>query len=341
MDISINIHEYQFFRTLIINKICIIISQFHKQFGYDIKPYMEEIYSPQNSEARYDYMKMVSHYIINNFYILFTQTCHELSGFSRVQCAGSPTDLLTAYAQVDVPETEAMLYEPNFAKIPASAAVLASKPIVSSETFTCLYGWPDAYHFKEKTADLKLVVDALFANGVNQIVWHGMPFQPRGKNDIYFYATVHVGITGALSSELPAFNRYMTRAAQFMRKGKTYSDAAVYLPLEDAWVAGEYPKELQMKWSWGAYELRYVHTPKELQGYQPLWINHYYLERGKLKDHRLHCGDALFSALYIDVDYLDSEALDTILDLARKGFPICLKKQPIALQPLKKPLLSI
>ncbi|MCK4763014.1 MAG: hypothetical protein KAW12_12530 [Candidatus Aminicenantes bacterium] len=302
--------------------------EFEKRYGYDIKPYMPEILSPSNSGPRYDYMKLVSEYVINNFFIPFTAKCHELGAVSRVQCAGSPTDLIRAYANVDIPESEAMLYNPGFSKIPASAAALSGKKIVSAETFTCLYGWPKEYFLKEQTADLKLVVDALFAHGVNQVIWHGMPFNPAGVDSQYFYATVHVGEKGALSAEIPAFNAYMTRISGKMKKGKTYSDVAVYLPLEDSRITGEYPPELQMKWSWGAYEQRYIVTPVELKGYHPLWINRDFLQRGEFMDAHLYCGDACFSSLYIDVEYLDSAALDAILELAKKGFPVCLKRTP-------------
>ena len=39
-------------------------------------------------------------------------------------------------------------------------------------------------------------------------------------------------------------------------------------------------------------------------------------------------GDTSFSSLYIDVDYLDGDVLGTILEIAKKGFPVCLKKKP-------------
>jgi hypothetical protein len=120
---------------------------------------------------------------------------------------------------------------------------------------------------KEQTADLKLVADALFANGVNQIIWHGTPFNPADTDTVRFYATVHVGKNGSLTEELPAFNNYLTKISENMKKGVTYSDVAVYLPFEDSWVAGYYPPERQMRWSWGEYELRYVHFPDELAGY--------------------------------------------------------------------------
>jgi hypothetical protein len=289
---------------------------------------MENIYSADNAGPRYDYMKLVSDYVITNFYQPFTEACHRLGAISRVQCAGSPTDLIAAYCQVDVPETEVMLYDPNFSKIVASAAALGKKPIVSSETFTCLYGFPRLHFMEEQTADLKLIADALFANGVNQIIWHGMPYNPIGIDTIYFYATVHVGRKGNLVKELPSFNDYLTRVSRIMQKGQTYSQVAVYLPLEDAWIAGEYPPELQMPWSWGEYELRYLQLPAELRGYHPLWINQEFMQKGKVRDQLLYCGDQIFIALYLDVNYLDSIALQTILQLARQGLPVYLRKLP-------------
>lgn len=301
---------------------------FLKRYGYDVRPAMKRIYEAGFDGERYDYMKLLSEYVIREFYEPFTREAHQLGAFSRAQCAGAPADLLTAYGAVDVPETEAMLYEPGFSRIVASAATLTGRRVVSSETFTCLYGWPNPWHKREQTADLKLVADALFANGVNQIVWHGAPYQPKGHEDWDFYATVHVGRTGALEPELAAFNRYMTTVSRWMRKGKNYWRAAMWLPLEDAWTAGEYPQELQMKWSWGEYELRYVKPPEEIRGYSPLWINHHYLRQAKMRRGKLHCGDAVVSMLAIDVEYLDSDALDTILDVARRGLPVWLKRLP-------------
>jgi hypothetical protein len=303
-------------------------SLFMKQTGYDIRPFMDSIYASYNAGPRYDYMKLVSQLVINEFYIPFTQKSHDFGAFSRVQCSGSPTDLITAYASVDVPETEAMLYEPGFTKIVSSAAALSGKNIISSETFTCLYGWPAKHFRKEQTADLKLVCDALFSNGVNQVFWHGMPYNPVGIDSNYFYATVHVGKKGSLTDELPLFNAYMTRVSEKMRFGRPYTDIAVYLPLEDSWIAGEYPKELQLPWSWGAYELRYLHFNPELKGYQPLWINKDFLGKAVFKNKILWVNGLSFNMLYVDAGSLDVETLRTVLKLAVEGLPVCLKQNP-------------
>lgn len=312
-------------------------SVFKERFGYDIAPYMPDILERTNAGPRYDYMKLVSDYVLNGFYIPFSETAHRLGAFSRAQCAGAPVDLVTAYASLDVPETEAMLYNPYFSTIVASAAALSGSPLVSAETFTCLYGWP-AYNIREEqTADLKLVADALFANCTNHIIWHGTPFNPAGVDTIYFYASVHVGRRGNLSKDLTAFNEYLAKVSDFMRFGRTYSSMAVYLPLEDAWITGEYPPELQLPWSWEAYELRYVHPNDELTGYHPLWISGDYLEKGRVSGNRLYINDLAFNSLYIDVHYMDIAALRKVVKLAKEGLPVCLKSELLQLGFIQNP----
>ncbi len=310
---------------------------FKQIYGYDITRFMDNIYDRKYADEYYDYMKLVSDYVINRFYRPFTEFCHANNAVSRVQICGAPVDLLTANASVDIPESEAMLYEPKYAQIPASAACLSGKREITSETFTCIYGFPKRdkkgktvdfkHRGEEQTADLKLVADALFANGVNQIIWHGMPHNPVGVDSIMFYATVHVGSRGKLAKELAPFNRYMQKVSAFMKKGTTYSDIAVYIPQEDAWEGQEmrHP-DPQQPWAWGEYEMRTVNFPAELKGYRPLWVNHDFLKKATFVNGLLKIGDVSFSSLYIDVDFVDDAALTTILNLARKGLSICLKK---------------
>jgi len=305
--------------------------EFEQRFGYDIKPFLETLHKPANNEVRYDYLKLISEDMIERFYRPFTETAHKLGAFSRAQVAGAPVDLLTAYAAADVPETEVMLYEPAFGQIVASAAALAGRRDVSSETFTCAYGFPNRHHQEEQTADLKLIADAIFANGVNQVFWHGKPFNARdGKGDAEFFATVHVGEKGALSEELPAFNAYMEKVCKAMKRGRVYSSVAVYLPTEDAWMAPDILGSTDPNWEhrYPAYTMNYTPQASELKGWRPLWINREFLKRGTLEGSVLRVGEQVFSILYLDVYYLDDEALDTILALARAGLPVCLKRPP-------------
>ena len=304
--------------------------EFYKRYGYNLREYLDSLYTGKEpyKSVRYDYMKLLSEYVIWEFYKPFNDYCNKLGAFSRVQCSGAPCDLISAYSIADVPETEALLFEPTFANIVASSAALSGKNTVSSETFTCLYGWPRIHLGEEQTADLKLLVDALFANGVNQIFWHGKPYEKTGTDTTRFYASVHVGSSGSLAEEIPEFNKYMEKVSYIMKEGVMYSDVAVYLPTEDSWIEGELPVEKQFIWAWGEYEHRYTYLPEELKGYRPLWINSEFLRKAEYENGMLNVGNCAFKVLYIDVEYLDIKALQTILRIAEKGFPICLKRIP-------------
>lgn len=325
-------------------------STFKQEHGYDITPYMQQrtLIDPTthvvpDPDVFYDYMHTLSGYVLREFYMPFAKNAQDVGAFARAQCGGAPTDLLTAFASVDVPETEAILYEPPFSKIAASAASLTGRGIVSAETFTCAYGWTgllnkngrghSPYQGKEQFGDLKLICDALFANGTNQIIWHGFPYNKVGDSSNFFYTTCQLSTNeeNHLSGQnLTDFNRYMTTVSSYMRRGHNYSQVAVYMPLEDAWMAGAYPDSLRKvkAFFWGQYEMRYTNTPKVLKGMQPLWVNEHFLKSAHYKDGGLHCGAATFHSLYIDVEYMELSALKHILQLATDGLPVCLIRDP-------------
>ena len=315
------------------------------EHGYDIEPFMKEktLMDKENANIFYDYMSTLSGYVMREFYGPFAENARKTGTFSRAQCGGAPTDLLTAFTLVDIPESETILYEPHFSKIAASAATLSKKEAVTAETFTCLYGWTSLryknghgqspHQGKEQFADLKLVCDALLANGVNQIIWHGFPFNKVGHTDNWFYTTCQVSTAEKdnLSGEnLSRFNRYMTTVSEYMRRGRNYSDLAVYLPLEDSWMGGAYPKEVneKMPWVWGQYELRYIDTPSSEKGRMPLWVNGHFLSKATYQDGKLFCGDAEFNSLYVDVEYMDKDALSSIVRLAGEGLPVLITRLP-------------
>jgi hypothetical protein len=300
---------------------------FKETFGYDIIPFME-MGLDSFPDVRYDYMLHLDESVTNGFYKPYVKKCKELGAWSRIQCLSAPADVMTTYSLVDIPETEAMLNNPNYSRIVSSSACLASKKLISSETFTCMYGFPATYLRQEQTADLKMVADALFAQGVNHHVYHGTPYNPIGSDTIEFFATTYFGPGGSLEPELPVFNSYIEKVSGIMQKGKTYSDIAVYIPYEDGVMKGAYPKERQRVWVWGEYELRYIDPPAETRGYHPMWINRHFLELAKFKNHKLIIGDASFSMLYVDVAYIDIRALRRVLELAKQGLPVCLKQVP-------------
>jgi hypothetical protein len=306
--------------------------RFAERFGYRLEGLEDQI--DDDPDLRYDYRTMIVETILREFYVEFAAICREHGAFSRVQCHGAPTDLLSAYAAVDIPESEAILFEPSFSRIPASAAALAGKPVVSAETFTCLYGFasrhnlePFRYWRREQVADLKLLADALFAQGVNQVVWHGMPFNgPGGRNE--FYASVHVGPDCAFADELSAFNRYLEHLSGLLRLGRTESRLAVYLPNEDNRRLDLIPDEERTPAAVYRWEMRHVVVPREVEGFAPLWISPAFLDHAEFTDGLLRVGDQEFAALLVDVEWLDGDALARIVHLAESGLPVILTRLP-------------
>ena len=302
---------------------------FQSRFGYAIEPLLPDL--NQHPDVRYDYRSLISDLVLQEFYRPYATICRELGGFSRVQCHGAPTDLLSAYAAVDVPESEAILFDPEFSNIAASAAALTGKKIVSAETFTCMYGWvakpgPGQYQGKEQITDLKMLADAMFANGINQVFWHGMPYNPPGGSN-RFYATTHVGPDSHFIGQLPGFNDYMTRVSAALREGTTYSDVAVYMPIEDARMQHELPEALRKPSAFYHWEMHYARFPEVLKGFRPLWVSTPFLKTMDFQNGLLTCGHHEFKAIYVDVDWLDRAALHELLRLARLGAPICIRRR--------------
>jgi hypothetical protein len=305
---------------------------FARKFGYRIELIAETL--DQEPDVRYDYRKFLAQTMLREFFVAFTDLCHQAGATSRVQCHGSLTDLLSSYAAVDIPESESLLFHPTFSRIPASAGALSGKPVVSCETFTCIYGFPGPnqpealrYGRKEQVADLKLLADALFAQGINQILWHGMPFNgPGGRHE--FYASVHVGPDAAFAQHLSSFNAYLETVSALMQLGHPTSRLAVYLPNEDNLMLDRIPAQERTPGAVYRWEMRHVEVPAETWGYAPLWISAPFLERGSVEEGKLRVGNLDFSGLYVDVAWLDGDVLPPLLRLAQGGLPVILKRSP-------------
>ena len=84
-------------------------AEFEARFGYGLQAFTDEL--DQHPNVRYDYRKFRGEVIRREFYQAFTDLCRSHGAYSRVQCHGAPTDLLAAYAAVDVPESESRVFK--------------------------------------------------------------------------------------------------------------------------------------------------------------------------------------------------------------------------------------
>ncbi|MCC7371556.1 MAG: hypothetical protein IT306_24265 [Chloroflexi bacterium] len=306
--------------------------QFEARYGYRLEGRLD--LARTHPHMRYEYRRMVGSALLSGFFEAFAQVCREQGAISRAQCHGLPVDPLVAYASVDVPEAEAPLYPPAYSRIPASAAALVGKDLVTCELFSSLYGvigpgnvGAARYWRKEQAADLKLVADAALANGANGIVWHGLPFNgPMGTNE--FFASVHLGSDVPLAAELADFNAYLETVCGMLRRGRPFAQVAVYLPFEDALIADRAPEEQRQPGETFAWELRHAAPPPEVEGYHPLWISEPFLRHAEYADGEIRVGGVGVGALYVDVAWMDAAALEQIVRLARAGAPVVLKRAP-------------
>ena len=305
---------------------------FQKRFGYRIEPFMDEL--DLHPAKRFDYRTLIGELIIDEFYQPFKEICNSSNAIARVQCHGAPIDLLHAYAIADVPESEALLFDPPFSVIAASAAAQADLPIVSCESFTCLYGWnpwpePGPHLGEELWSDIVFLAHALYANGINHIIWHGMPYNPPNRGD-RFYASIHVGPDSSFVDQIPGMNAQFTFLSEQMRRGASFSKAAVYLPFEDGMMKGRLPANLRRpsaEWHW---EMQYIHLPVDLKGFRPIWTSEFFLRTAEVDTDTGHIrlGTAIVEVLYIDVEWLSLGTLRAVYAIALAGGKVILRGRP-------------
>ncbi|MGH0054299.1 MAG: hypothetical protein ACQ5SW_12985 [Sphaerochaetaceae bacterium] len=301
-------------------------NDFLKTYGYLYN------FSTEDPNQRYDYRALVSERILTQFYQPYAQYCKEIGAFSRVQCHGAPTDILAAYAYVDIPESETLLFDPEFALLAASAAALEHKPIVSSESFSCLYGWVPSpskppYIKQEQIDDLRCIADAQFAWGVNRVIWHGMPYSTE-QTPHHFYATVHVGPDGNIASELARFNAYLEEISEVLTKGETFSNLCILLPLEDQWMREKIPEALSKPSSTYWWELQELEIPQPLMQYSPLWFSPHWIDDLSYQREQLFYKQTPIGALYCMNEYMSFSSLKRLVRLSVQGAPIYFSQLP-------------
>ena len=309
----------------------VLWDEFETRFGYRLESFAESL--AEHKDVRFDYRRLIAETMQREFFAAFTELCHERGAESRAQCHGAPVDLLEAYAAVDVPESEALLFPLRFSRIAASAAAWAGKRMVSAEAFTALHGFPgwgkgaEGLWKKEHAGDLKLLADALLAQGVNRIVWHGMPYRAAGK-ETEFYAAVHVGADSAFADQLASLNDYLASMCGLLGQGQSYGGIGVYLPFEAAWMKDQLPARLRTPGANYWWEMRHAEMPEELAGFQPLWISQAFLREAQVTaDRGVRSRELYVSGLYVDCQWLDWASLVELERLASAKARIIWKRR--------------
>ncbi len=237
-----------------------LLEQFNKRRGYSLKPFLPVCFVPNRDnkylqaffggdtplfdfkddigeKIRYDYEKTISDLFSEEFVKTMTIWAEKNELKNRIQAYGIRVDNLKTYGIAHIPETE-QLYAGgiiDFLKFAGSAAILYEKPIVTAESIV----W-NQRDYMTTPLKWKVAADRLFISGVNQMIYHGFPYQ-----NIKFpypgfcgFSTPYLPQIANFSSNFgrmnpfweffPIMNKYVSRCQYILQHGKTVSNIAIY-----------------------------------------------------------------------------------------------------------------
>ncbi len=204
-----------------------------------------------------DYRQTLADMLLESFTKPWTQWAHSHGVTTRLQAHGAPGNLLDFYAAADIPEIEGfgltdfgipgLRQDPGFTrqnysdfatlKYASSAAHVAGKPLVSSETFTWL-----TEHFRTSLSQMKPDLDLMLAAGVNHIFFHGTAYTPDTTSQQpaaqwpgwHFYASIDMSPGNSIWRDAPAMMQYATRCQSWLQQGQPDNDFLLYANFNEA-----------------------------------------------------------------------------------------------------------
>lgn len=239
------------------------LDEFQKRRGYDLTPYLPVNYVPTRdnkyltilmpSEApcfdfegdlgeriRYDFERTISDLFTEQFAQAMT-TWADANGLkSRIQAYGIRADTLKTFGIAHIPETE-QLYAGgviDFLKLAGSAGVIYDKPLVTAESLV----W-NQRDYLTTPLKWKVAADRLFVSGINQMIYHGFPYQnPDFAYPGYCgFSTPHLFKMMCFASNMsranpfweffPQVNAYVTRCQYTLQLGRTVCNVGLFYPL--------------------------------------------------------------------------------------------------------------
>jgi len=345
--------------------------EFEKRRGYDLRPYLMLTCVPGNESmfvkmrgavtppsydmenvgdrVRHDYQLTIAD-IFDDFFMAEMQRWGDDNKMlNRVQAYGHSMDNIKAFGRTHIPETEQLAGNGiiDFMKLAGSAALLYKKPVVTAES--CVWIRHD---YMTTPTKMKIAADRLFVSGVNQMIYHGMPYRHSGMPFPHFYP-FH-GAFGSficrdntLWKAIGKMNERITRGQYLMQSGPAASDIAVYVQKLDYTAGSEaleeltggilpgYDRNAVLNDGHGAPGAavceekirgnRDFHMSHVLMdaGYDYFHINEECLLGAELVRDELVFGDAKFKAIVINgEDKISIEAAYKLNDLMISGFPV-------------------
>lgn len=330
--------------------------KFQELRGYDLRNYLRELVSKENSEEiarlKADYRETMADVLLENFTVRWTDWAHRHSSITKNQAHGSPGNLLDLYAAVDIPECETFgsSYfpipglrrdsadirnvdpDPIMLKFASSGAHAAGNNLVSCETFTWL-----GEHFKTSFSQCKPEVEQVFLSGVNHVFYHGITYSPK---DVpwpgwLFYASLNLTTANSLWPHFEGLNGYIARCQSILQSGSADNELAIYWPVYDVWTK---PEDMEMLISVHGID-RWLHpTPfyaqsKQLMeaGYAVDFVSDKMLENASIDKGQLKLSSEATAHKVLIIpstQYMPLATLEQIVKLAKNGATVVMEELP-------------
>jgi len=320
------------------------------------KPGMEPdfVFTDQDWRLRYDYDLTLSDLFGDNC-LKTARTWTESRGLiHRTQPYGFNMDIMASAGLASIPEIETMLFSKGSEtgyKLITSGAHLYNRPVISCET---------AVYFKRAfmttPQKLKMTIDKVLSCGVNQIVYHGTPYQyyPDGYPEEGWYPFYNSALDINFSTDLnennpfwkymDTINRYVQRSQYVLRSGKPDADVLIYYPFlnysedvanpQEVLVAGymegtepplpvenrnePYTRKIDTEWQLNVLKLI---DKLNAAGIAWDWVNDASIRQMKLNpDKQLNVrGNSYQSIILYDLPFIQYESARQLEELAKEG----------------------
>ncbi|MFA9193068.1 glycosyl hydrolase [Flavobacterium sp. FBOR7N2.3] len=334
----------------------LFLQEFEKRRGYDLKKYLPQLLSKEDSEIgnriKSDYRETISDLLLNKFDLPWTKWANSKNYKTKLQAHGSPGNLIDLYASADIPECEtfgSMPYDipgfrrekedirdgdadPVMLKFSSSAAHIAGKPLTSSETFTWLRD-----HFKTALSQCKPEVEDLMLNGINHVFLHGSTYSPTRAEwpGWKFYASVNFNATNSIWEDAPGLFDYIANCQSMLQAGKPDNETLLYYPVYDTWgknLGGNLFFQFKIhslkEWLHGT---PFYDTTKKLMdnGYGVDFVSDSFIAQASVKDGMLVLPGGSYKSLVIpNCDKMPLATLEKLIALKKAGAHIIFEGLP-------------
>ncbi len=318
-----------------------LLGEFARRRGYDLRKHMPAFMGQgtEDEVARVacDYRHTVSDMMVDEFTATFSKWALSHGGRITGEVQDEPGNELDINALYDIPQADLggprdwFIKNGDYAtdhfmrrcKIPASAAHILGKPLVSSETLTCMGPILDT-----PLEDVKEKIDYDLVAGVNHTMFHGITYSPAHARwpGWLFYAGTHLGPFNPMWRQGGQLCDYVTRCQSFLQAGGPDADVLIYFPVFDSWSNRQAGGNLSPP---GTVRMDNAGPSAAATlwraGHDFDFTSDRLLEAVKVSDGCLVAPGASYRALVVsDCRLMPAESLERIVKLARDGATIIL-----------------